>query len=197
MNFQKLTLTVLVLVTIFTVACERKSRPVAARKGFVNAEHAVSDEASTVEPYKVAAHAGVEDVLPKAPGKEGALNGAELYKTHCSACHQLTGQGLPGVFPPLVKSPYVVSDNKERMAGIMLYGLMGPINVLGTTYNGAMTAVGMMAKLSNEELSAISGYVRSSWGNKADPIEAAVFEGVKKKYGARGPFNIQELGEEK
>ena len=157
----------------------------------------MTEEVSSINPSKVSAIAGVEEVLPQAPGKTGPINGEALYQANCIACHQATGQGIPGAFPPLVNSPYVLSDNKDRMAAIMLYGLMGPINVLGTTYSGVMTAVGMTAKLSNEELAGIANYVRTSWGNKADSVDPAVFESARTKYGARGPFNIQELGEEK
>ena len=31
-------------------------------------------------------------------------SGESLYMTHCAACHQPTGQGLPGAFPPLADS---------------------------------------------------------------------------------------------
>lgn len=190
-----LLLAILLVLIVFS-SCERKSRPVAARKGTVLVEQEKSEDASKINVHNVSASVGVQEVLPSGPGKQVSLDGAELYKTHCSACHQLNGAGLPPVFPPLVNSPYV-EKNDERMASIMLYGLMGPINVLGTTYNGVMTAVGISANLSPEELSALSGYVRSSWGNKGSAIPASVFESVKKKYGTRGPFNIQELGEEK
>lgn len=196
MKAQKHLFLCILLILLTISACERKSRPVAARKGTVLQEQVRSEDVSQIDVHAMASSVGEEDVLPKPAGFKGVLNGAELYKTHCSACHQLNGAGLPPAFPPLVNSPYV-TKNDERMAAIMIYGLMGPINVLGTVYNGVMTSVGMSANLSGEELSAISGYVRSSWGNKAEPIPASVFEETKKKYGARGPFNIQELGEEK
>ena len=34
-----------------------------------------------------------------------AARGAALYSVNCAACHQNTGQGLPGVFPPLAGDP--------------------------------------------------------------------------------------------
>ena len=37
-----------------------------------------------------------------APSAAGAaIDGKQIYTAHCVACHQATGKGLPGVFPPL------------------------------------------------------------------------------------------------
>ena len=36
-----------------------------------------------------------------------AARGAALYSVNCAACHQTTGQGLAGVFPPLADDPVV------------------------------------------------------------------------------------------
>ena len=42
----------------------------------------------------------------------------------------------------------------------------------------------------------IATYVRSSWSNKAGPVDADVFARMRAKYGQRAQFNIKELGEE-
>ena len=123
-----------------------------------------------------------------------AALGAELFLKNCSACHQPSGAGVPGAFPPLDGSPYVTSENTARMAAIMIYGLMGPIKVNGLQYVGAMMPMG--AQLTDEELAAIATYIRSSWSNKSSAVSAEVFAQVRKKWGARGPFSIAELGEE-
>ncbi|OUR72268.1 hypothetical protein A9Q78_07300 [Methylophaga sp. 41_12_T18] len=39
--------------------------------------------------------------------------GKKIYKSQCAACHQKKGQGIPGVFPPLAGSDYLLAD-KER-----------------------------------------------------------------------------------
>lgn len=136
----------------------------------------------------------IEEIAPILAG-DGVLDGAALYIKSCGACHQPTGAGLPAVFPPLDKSPYVVGDNVERLASIMLYGLVGPVNVLGTTYSSAMMGLG--AQFNDQELAAIGTHVRASWSNKAGPVEAKLFADMRAKWGSRGPFTIQELGEEK
>jgi mono/diheme cytochrome c family protein len=121
-------------------------------------------------------------------------SGEALFLKNCAACHQTSGQGVPGAFPPLAASHYVTGDNTERMASIMLYGLVGPIRVNNAMFAGAMTPFG--AVLSDEELAAIATYARSAWGNNAAAVRAEVFKRVREKWGSRPPFQISELGEE-
>ena len=150
---------------------------------------------SQLEPNLASLPAAVHiaEVAP-ADGSSGP-NGEELYVKNCGACHQQGGAGIPGAFPPLDKSPYVTGDNVERLAAIMVYGLSGPIDVLGTTYNSAMAPLG--ASLNDEQLAAIATYIRTAWSNEAGAIEASVFADVRAKYGTRAMFTIAELGEEK
>ncbi|HEX8532259.1 MAG TPA: c-type cytochrome, partial [Cytophagales bacterium] len=39
--------------------------------------------------------------------------GEAVYTSTCVSCHQVTGTGVPGVFPPLAKSDYLMSDAKR------------------------------------------------------------------------------------
>ena len=121
-----------------------------------------------------------------------AVDGSALYQTHCMACHQMNGQGIPGAFPPLDGSKYVTGDNVARMAAIMIYGLQGPITVKGQQYNSAMAPLGQT--LNNEQLAAVATYIRSAWSNTAGPVEEKVFADVRAQYGTRGMFTIEELG---
>ena len=43
------------------------------------------------------------------------MEGKKNYMTICFACHQPTGLGIPMVFPPLAKSPYV-NGNPESVS---------------------------------------------------------------------------------
>lgn len=38
----------------------------------------------------------------------GQSPGAKLYSANCQSCHQATGQGIPGAFPPLTHLDKVV-----------------------------------------------------------------------------------------
>ncbi|MCX6951152.1 MAG: cytochrome c, partial [Verrucomicrobia bacterium] len=66
-------------------------------------------------------------------------NGASLFLVNCAACHQPTGEGLRGIFPPLAKSDYLLAD-KERSIRIALQGTSGPLTVNGVEYQGVMPA---------------------------------------------------------
>ncbi len=177
------------VIGVVALGCEREGRDYAGAKAPLT-----SYEGTSVEPSvsAVARVSHVEQVAPKGPSS--GPDGAVLYQTHCVACHQVTGQGVPTVFPPLDGSAYVTGENVERLASIMLYGLVGPIKVKGTVYNNAMAPFGPTLK--DDELAAIATYIRSSWSNKAGPVDAQSFTQARTKWASRGPFNISELGEE-
>ncbi|MEE4361016.1 MAG: c-type cytochrome [Pseudomonadales bacterium] len=96
------------------------------------------------------------------------IDGAQVYSANCIACHQATGLGVPGVFPPLVGSRWVLGAS-ERLVQIMLFGINGEIEVRGSVYNGVMPA---FARLSDAELAAVTTHIRSSWGNGENAIGA-------------------------
>ncbi len=183
-------LPLLVLLSI-AVACERERRPVG---GAASAPLGAPVYASTASVTAIQNVSHVLEIAPRSADEPAVIDPAALYTQNCSACHQATGQGIAAVFPPLDKSPYVIGDNVERMASIMIYGLVGPMKVLGNQYSSAM--VGLGATLNDEQLAAIATYIRSNWSNEASPVAAEVFAAAREKWGTRGPFNIQELGEE-
>lgn len=89
-----------------------------------------------------------------------APDGAELYQQHCSMCHGLTGAGIPGVFPPLAGSDFLVKEREQALRA-PLAGLFGKIEVNGRTYEGGMPPV----LLPDEQIAAVFGYVCQAWGN--------------------------------
>jgi ubiquinol-cytochrome c reductase cytochrome b subunit len=99
----------------------------------------------------------------------GAHNGAQVYATNCSSCHQATGQGLPGAFPPLAGNPYVTGP-PTAVIHTLLYGLAGA-KVEGKSYGAQMPA--WKGQLSNGDIAAVITYIRSSWGNKASAVTEA------------------------
>lgn len=86
--------------------------------------------------------------------------GERTYIGHCSACHQVSGEGLPGIFPALKGSKMVQQD----MAGhinIVLHGRSG-------------TAMQAFAKqLSLKEIAAVITYERNAWGNNTGELVQA------------------------
>ena len=67
------------------------------------------------------------------------------------ACHQDSGLGQTGQFPPLAGSEWVLGST-EALSMIIHNGVAGPIEVAGTQYNGNMSAFG--ANLNAKELAA-------------------------------------------
>ena len=113
-------------------------------------------------------------------------------RNRCAACHQATGLGLPGAFPPLAGSEYVLGE-EERVVRIVLRGLTGPVTVKGQTFNGAMPA--WADQLSDAEIAAVLTYVRSSWGNSAEAITAEqVARERAATAGRTAPWTVGELG---
>jgi mono/diheme cytochrome c family protein len=98
-----------------------------------------------------------------------AQAGLNSYLANCSACHQTSGEGLPGVFPPLKGSGVVNKDDAAKHIRVILYG-MRDARAGGVTYTAAMPP--FAGALSNEEIAAIVNYERTSWGNRGKPVTA-------------------------
>lgn len=104
------------------------------------------------------------------PAAGAAADGAAIYAARCVACHQASGAGLPGVFPPLAGSEWVLGAERALLQ-ILLHGAEGELTVKGQVYKGAMPAFG--AQLADAELAAVASHIRKQWGNEAAAIETA------------------------
>jgi len=87
--------------------------------------------------------------------------GKDIYMDFCIQCHLPDGKGTPKVFPPLAKSDWLTDKRKESIQSVK-FGLNGPIKVNGTSYNSAMTPLG----LEDEEIADVMNYIMNNWGNK-------------------------------
>jgi mono/diheme cytochrome c family protein len=103
-----------------------------------------------------------------ASGAGAGAAGDQIYASLCVACHQATGQGLPGVFPPLAGSEWVKAA-PEFSIKILLLGLGGSVTVKGQVYNGQMPP---FKHLSDAEIAAVLTHVRTSWSNGAGAVTA-------------------------
>ena len=108
--------------------------------------------------------------------------GEAAYLANCSACHQPTGQGLPGAFPPLAQSDYL-SGNRQEVLQAALFGLSGPITVNGVDYNGVMPSMGYM---SDQELADAVTYVFNSWGNSLAAVSVDEVAALRAELGEAG-----------
>ena len=95
--------------------------------------------------------------------------GEALYLSNCAACHQPTGAGLAGAFPPLADADYLKGSRKDVLA-TALFGRSGPITVNGQEYDGVMPSMGY---LSDQNLADVLTYVLASWGNSGAAVSVA------------------------
>jgi mono/diheme cytochrome c family protein len=99
-----------------------------------------------------------------------AARGAALYSVNCAACHQNTGQGLAGVFPPLAGDPVVQALDPTEHIITVLNGKQGG-TIGGVNYPSPMPA--FKAILNDDDLAAVVNYERTSWGNAAPTVQGA------------------------
>ena len=123
--------------------------------------------------------------------------GKSQFNAVCITCHQATGQGIAGIYPPLAGSEWV-NGPSARVIRIVLYGLKGTVNVEGHAYGAAaMPVFGQVAgsayNWNDEKIAAVLTYVRQEWGNKAGPITADEVAAVHKAVGDRKEESESEL----
>ncbi len=90
--------------------------------------------------------------------------GASLFAQNCSACHQLTGKGIPGAFPALAGDAFPQGP-QDQVIRLLLNG------------RGGMPS--FRADLDDAQIAAVLTYVRSAWGNHAPPIAPSAVARVR------------------
>ncbi len=115
----------------------------------------------------------------------------------CYTCHQINGQGIPGAFPPLTGSDWVLGD-KERLIKLSIHGLMGEIEVNGEKYNGVMAGFGIQAggpPLNDQQIADVLTYIRNDWGNSASAISPEEVASVRNSVKDRAPNQMWTAAE--
>lgn len=123
--------------------------------------------------------------------------GARVFAKNCALCHQPTGTGIPGQFPPLAGSDWVKVEGHQRIIRIVLNGISGPITVNGQAFNNTMPPWRDLMK--DDEIAGVLSYIRNEWGNKGSfvtPDEVKkVREETKDKMSAWNPDELKSLPE--
>jgi mono/diheme cytochrome c family protein len=123
--------------------------------------------------------------------------GQKEFQNICITCHQATGMGMPGVYPPLAGSEWV-NGSPERVIRIVLYGLKGEIHVEGHDFSAAAMPVfgqepGSAYNWSDDKIAAVLTYVRQAFGNKSGPITTEQVDAVKQAVGTRAEMSEADL----
>lgn len=124
--------------------------------------------------------------------------GATIFKSFCQTCHGPDGNGVTSLAPPLNNSEWVTGD-KNKLSSIVLYGLTGPIQIGNKLYkapeiNGEMPGIASNDEFSDADIAQLLNYIRNSWNNKGDLIQASEIKEVRDKFrGRQKPFTMEEL----
>jgi len=102
--------------------------------------------------------------------------GKQVYMGLCFACHMADGKGLPGVFPPLAASDYMLAD-RDRAIRVALKGMTGPVTVNGKKYDSVMPP--QEAVMTDAQIADVLTYVFNAWGNTGDAFTNAQVKAVR------------------
>lgn len=125
------------------------------------------------------------------PPADQLARGEAVYARSCAACHQNSGIGVDGAFPPLDGNARIAGD-PEGLVKIVLNGLAGPVVVPGKLQvNSLMPPV---LGLSDAEIADVLSFVRHSWSNDAAPVNPIAIAPIREATKARQtPWTEAEL----
>lgn len=127
------------------------------------------DQESLYEPPSVSGTAQNQEIA------ENISRGSAIYNNFCVTCHLSSGEGIPGVFPPLNGSDWL-SEKRTAAIHAVKFGLQGPIEVNGKAYNSVMTDLG----LTDQEIADVLNYVFQAWDNNIEkPVTLEEVQAVK------------------
>jgi mono/diheme cytochrome c family protein len=114
--------------------------------------------------------AGAPEPAVAAPPQMEMIAGEKIYKSACTACHELDGSGAPRIYPPLPGNANLQSADPSSALRIILDGAE-TVTTPRAPNAGSMPAYA--AKLSNQEIAEVTTYIRNSWGNAAPVVTPA------------------------
>ena len=109
--------------------------------------------------------------------------GKKIYLANCATCHQASGTGVAGQYPPLAGSEWVVGSTK-RLGMILLKGLEGPMTVKGQQYGSAVMQP-WEKTLTDAKIADVLTYIRQEWGNTAGPVAPEGIAALRKEIAGR------------
>jgi mono/diheme cytochrome c family protein len=133
------------------------------------------------EPYR-----SLEEVAalqPKSSGDEAYEKGKRIFVMACQNCHQASGMGAPGQYPPLVSSDWVLAESPNRIIRLVLNGGQGPIPINGQMFNPSATMPPWKDVYKDEDIAAVLTFVRGNkeWGNHAAPVKPEQVKAIREK----------------
>lgn len=121
--------------------------------------------------------------------------GRQKYLNLCANCHGTQGEGISRFAPPLKNSEWVTGAD-YRLAMILLHGMEGPVTVNGNKYGipDILPSMPSFSTLQNEDIAAISTYIRNAWGHSQKPLSAGAVGHIRfRTQGQVTPWKATEL----
>jgi mono/diheme cytochrome c family protein len=113
-----------------------------------------------------------ERPAPSLPSAESSLLlslGKPIYDRECASCHGAVGLGMPPHYPPLAGNQSIQMVSAVNAIRMVLNGGYPP----GTAGNAMPYGMPPFAhRLSDDEIAAVVTYIRTSWGNRGEPVSA-------------------------
>lgn len=121
--------------------------------------------------------------------------GRQKYLNLCANCHGTQGEGISRFAPPLKNSEWVTGAD-YRLAMILLHGMEGPVTVNGKEYGipDILPSMPSFSTLQNEDIAAISTYIRNTWGHSQKSLSAGAVGHIRfRTQGQVTPWKATEL----
>ncbi len=125
---------------------------------------------------KIAAEIKTNPAIAELTKEMRIEKGKQVYMNLCFACHMADGKGLPGAFPPLAASDYMLAD-RDRSIRVVLKGMTGAVTVNGKKYDSAMPP--QEAVLTDAQIADVLTYVYNTWGNTGDAFTNAQVKALR------------------
>jgi mono/diheme cytochrome c family protein len=118
-----------------------------------------------------------EPAVTPPPAAEMAA-GKALYDRACVACHEADGSGAPRIYPPLPGNANLQSADPASTLRIILDGAQ---TVTTQRAPNAGSMPGYAKQWSDQEIAAVTNYIRNAWGNAAALVSPAQVARARKE----------------
>jgi len=105
---------------------------------------------------------------PGAADAQAMARGSRIYTQQCAQCHGDQGEGKAGLFPALAGNRGVLLESPANVVQLVLHGGFQAQTA------GNPRPLGMppfLHVLDDDEVAAVSTFVRNAWGNRAEPVD--------------------------
>ncbi len=93
--------------------------------------------------------------------------GFAVYRSFCAGCHGQDGKGVPNVSPALAGNPSVLAKDTTSLIRLLVEGGSSPATESGPPRQRMPAFAGTLV---DAQIGQVLTYVRSAWGNDAQPI---------------------------